>query len=36
MSTPQLAGALDELYAVDLLRCEGGLVFIDDLRNGGT
>ena len=34
MRAPRLAAALDELYATDLLRCEEGVVFIDDLRNG--
>ena len=35
MLAPRLAAALDELHATDLLRCEAGVVFIDDLRNGG-
>jgi hypothetical protein len=33
MEAPRLAVAMDELYAADLLRSEGGVVLIDDLRN---
>jgi hypothetical protein len=36
MQTPQLVAGLDELYAADLLRVEGGVVLIVDLRRNGA